>query len=81
MVYEVLYVCNISQCHEEWLLDYGVLDRLFTHRSWLYSYQAIDDNNVFSEKNVSCKTVEIGSIKIKMFDDIVWRLKKVRDVP
>jgi hypothetical protein len=52
-----------------------------SHRSWFSSYQSIDGSVVFMGNDVSCKTVGIGSIKIKMFDGIVRTLMEVRHVP
>ena len=63
MVDEVLSVCNISQYHQEWLLDSRALHHIFPHRSWFSSYQAIDLRIVLMGNNVSCKIVENGSIR------------------
>jgi hypothetical protein len=81
MVDEVLSICNVSQYHEEWLLYFGASHHMCPHRSWFSSYQAIDGGIVLMGNNVSCKTVGIGSIKIKMFDGIVRMLIEVRHVP
>jgi hypothetical protein len=81
MVDEVLSVCSISQYQEEWLLDSGASHHMCSHRSWFSSYQSIDDGVVFMGNDISCKSVGIGSIKIKMFDGIVRTLMDVRHVP
>ena len=44
-------------------------------------YQPIDDGNVLMGNNMPCKTIGIGSIKIRMHDSIVRMLSNVRYVP
>jgi hypothetical protein len=51
------------------------------HRSWFSSYQFVDGGIFLMGNNVPCKIVGVGSIKIKMFDNIVITLTKVRHVP
>ena len=51
------------------------------HRSWFHTYQSVDDGIVYMGNNVTCKTVGIGSIRIKMYDGIVRTLTNVRHVP
>jgi hypothetical protein len=81
MVDEVLSICNVSHYHEEWLLDFGASHHMCPHRSWFSSYQVVDGGIVLMGNNVPCKTVGVGSIKIKMFDGIVRTLTEVRHVP
>ena len=45
------------------------------------TYQSIDGGNILMENNMPCKTIGIGSIKIRMHDSIVRTLSNVRDVP
>ena len=52
-----------------------------SRRSWFSTYQVIDDGTFLMGNNVSCKTGEIGSIKIKMSNGIVIMLTEVRYVP
>eukprot|EP01018_Ginkgo_biloba_P027656 Gb_41806 [translate_table: standard] len=81
IVDEVLSVCNFSQHHQEWLLDSGASHHMCLHRSWFSSYQPVDGSVVFMGNDVSCETVGIGSVKIRMFDGIVRTLTEVRHVP
>ena len=46
MIDEVLSVCNISECNEEWLLDYGALHHIYPHKDWFASYQTVNDGIV-----------------------------------
>jgi len=45
------------------------------------TYQPIDGGNVLMRNNMPCKTISIGSIKIRMYDGIVRTLSNVRHVP
>ena len=59
MIDEVLSVCNISECNEEWLLDSGASHHIFPHKDWFDSYQTVNDGIVLLGDNHSCKTVGI----------------------
>ena len=45
------------------------------------TYQPIDGGNVLMKNNMLCKTIGIGSIKIRMHDGIIRTLNNVRHVP
>ena len=81
MIDEVLYVCNIYEYNEEWLLDSGASHHICPHKYWFASYQIVNDGIVRLEDNHSCKTVEVGSVNIKMFDGVIRTLTYVRHVP
>jgi hypothetical protein len=61
------------------LLDSGAFHHVFTQKFFFF-YQSIDDNVVFMGNDISCKTVGIERIKLKMFDGIVQMLMYVRHV-
>ena len=44
------------------------------------TYQPIDGGNVLMGNNIPCKTIGIGSIKIRMHDSIIRILSNVRHV-
>jgi hypothetical protein len=52
-----------------------------SHRNWFISYQSVDEGVVFMGNGIPCKTVGVGSIRIRMFDGIVRELTDVRHVP
>jgi hypothetical protein len=52
-----------------------------SHRNWFISYQSVDEGVVFMGNGIPCKTVGVGSIRIRMFDGIVRELTDVRYVP
>ena len=48
---------------------------------WFVTYHSIDGGNVLMGNNMLCKTIGIGSIKIRMHDNIVRTLPNVPHVP
>jgi len=52
-----------------------------SQRDWFVTYQPIDGGNVLIGNNMSCKTIGIRSIKIRMHDGIVRTLSDIRHVP
>lgn len=50
------------------------------HRDWFYTYKPYDGGIVLMGNDVSCKTIGIGSVRIKMFDGMVRTLTEVRHV-
>jgi hypothetical protein len=80
MIDEALSICSISQFQQEWLLDFSASHNMSSHRNWFCSYQSIDDSVVFMGNDITCKSVGIESIKIKIFNGIVRMLMDVRHV-
>ena len=81
MIDEVLSICSTLQYHEEWLLDSGACHHMCSHRSRFSTYQSIYESVVFMGNNIYFKIVGVGSIKIRMFDNIVRTIMEVRHVP
>ena len=81
MIDEVLSICNIYECNEEWLLDSGASHHICPHKDWFAFYQTVNDGIVLLGDNHSCKIVGVGSVKIKMFDGFIRPLTDVRHVP
>ena len=54
---------------------------IYPHKDWSASYQTVNDGIVLLGDNHSCKTVGVGSVKIKMFDGVIITLTDVRHVP
>jgi hypothetical protein len=52
-----------------------------SHRNWFFSYQFVVEGVVFMGNGIPCKTIGIGSIRIRMFNGIVMELTDVRYVP
>lgn len=81
MVDEVLSTAIVSSYHYDWLIDSGETHHMCLHRNLYSTYQSIDDGVVYMGNDVTCKTIGIGSIRIKMFDGTVRTLSDVRHVP
>ena len=72
--------CNVSQGVESCLLDSGASHHICPHRNWFTSYENVNGSFVFMGNNVSCQTVGMGNIRIKMYDNTVRTLTSVRHV-
>jgi len=81
MIDETLPVCNVSQHFGIWLLDSGASHHMCSHRNWFTSYEDVNGSSVFMGNNVSCQTVGMGNIRIKMYGNTLRTLTSVRHVP
>jgi hypothetical protein len=80
MTGQVLFVSSNLQYQEEWKLYSGASHHMCLHRNWSISYQSVDEGVVFMGNGIPCKTVGVGSIRIRMFDGIFRELTDVRYV-
>ena len=51
------------------------------HRDWFDTYKSVNCGSVLIGNDATCKVVGIGTIKIKMFNNVVRTLGEVRHVP
>jgi len=65
----------------EWLLDTGATYYICPRREWFSSLKKLDSGVVFMGNDVTCQMVGIGTVRIKMFDDVVRNLTDVRYIP
>lgn len=71
----VLIISHYSVCtDEEWIIDSGYSFHMCLNRSWFTMYKEVNGNTVLMKNNMTCKTVEVGTIQIKMHDNIVRTL-------
>jgi len=78
----VLATDSHQQRHsEQWILDSGCSFHMCPHKEWLDDYEEKAGGNVLMGNDAPCKTIGIGSVKIKMHDDVVRTLTNVRHVP
>jgi len=80
MIDELFSISNVSKYYDEWILDSGASHHTFPKKNWLTSYQAVDSGVVLMGNDNSCKTIGVGSVKIKMFDGVIRTLTNVRHV-
>lgn len=64
----------------EWILDLGC-STTRPNRDWFSTYKEINDGSVLMGNNTACKTVGIGTKKIKLYDEILKTLAEVRHIP
>ena len=65
MIDEVLSVCNISECNEEWLLDSGASHHIGPHKDWFASYQTVNDGIVLLGDNHHVKLLGLEVLKFR----------------
>ena len=80
MIDEVLSICSVSKYNEEWSLDSSASHHVCPNKYWFASYQIVNDSVSILGDNHSCKTVGVGSVKIKIFDGVIRTLTRVRHV-
>ena len=72
---------GVSAFTDSWVLDSGCSFHMSPNKHWFYDYKELDGGTVLMGNDASCKTVGIGTIKIRMHDGIVRILEDVRYVP
>ncbi|KAH9761191.1 hypothetical protein KPL70_000407 [Citrus sinensis] len=71
------YVASSS----EWILDTGATYHLCPIKEWFTDFRNLKSGAVMMGNNQHCRTMGIGTIRLKMFDGMVRELKEVRFVP
>ena len=78
---DMLFVSSsANQLINSWILDLACSFHITPHRDWFDIYKSVNCGSVLMGNNVACKVVGIGTIKIKMFENVVRTLGKVRHV-
>ena len=67
--------------NDEWIMDTGCSYHMCPNQDWFSSYESIDGGVVLMGNNAPCKTIGIGTVRIRMADGIVRTLSDVRHVP
>jgi hypothetical protein len=79
---DMLFVSSSTDdLNNSWLLDSACSFHVTPHRSWFDTYRSVNCSSVRMGNDASCKVIGIGTIKIKMFDNVVRTLGEVRHVP
>ncbi|KAH9699088.1 Integrase catalytic domain-containing protein [Citrus sinensis] len=71
------YVASSS----EWILDTGATYHLCHIKEWFTDFCNLESGAVVMGNDQSCRTMEIETIRLKMFDGMIRELKEVRFVP
>ena len=72
---------STDDLNNSWLLDSACSFYVTPYRSWFDIYRLVNCSYVQMGNDASCKVIGIGTIKIKMFDNVVRTLGEVRHVP
>ena len=67
--------------NSEWILDIGAIYHMCPNRDWFSSFENLDGRFAVMGDDHSRNVEGIGTVRIKMDDDIVRELKEVRYVP
>ena len=59
---------------DEWTLDSGCSYHMCLNKDCFVTYQLIDGADILLENDMSCKTIRISSIKIRMHYGVFWTL-------
>ncbi|KAK9215025.1 hypothetical protein WN944_007028 [Citrus x changshan-huyou] len=71
------YVASSS----EWILDTRATYHLCPIKEWFTDFRNLESGAVVMGNDQPCRTMGIGTIRLKMFDGMVRELKEVRFVP
>ncbi|XP_058085240.1 probable glutamate carboxypeptidase PLA3 isoform X2 [Magnolia sinica] len=81
----VLLVSMIRHLYDDhrdkWILDTRASYHMIPHRSWFTSYRECDGRRVFMGNDNACNVVDVGRVRIKMFDGMEGTLIEVRHIP
>ncbi|KAL5537520.1 hypothetical protein UlMin_043650 [Ulmus minor] len=72
---------NEGSLANSWILDSRCTYHMCPYKEWFCTYQPYDVGIVLMGNDVSCKVIEIGTVKIKMHDGIIKTLCNVRHFP
>ncbi|KAL0003708.1 hypothetical protein SO802_011269 [Lithocarpus litseifolius] len=79
---DMLFVSSsANRLIDSWILDSACSFHVTPHRDWFDTYKSVNCGSVLMDNDVACKVVGIGTIKIKMFNNVVRTLGEVRHVP
>ncbi|KAH9780058.1 retrovirus-related pol polyprotein from transposon TNT 1-94-like protein [Citrus sinensis] len=73
----VAYVASLS----EWILDTGATYHLCPTKEWFTDFNKLESSAVMMRNDQPCRTMGIGTIRLKIFDGMIRELKEVRFVP
>ena len=78
---ELLVTSDVdSRARENWILDSGCMFHMTPNRDWFSTYELKHKDVVLMGNNASCKVAGIGTIHIRMFDEVVRTLGDVKHV-
>ncbi|KAH9753759.1 hypothetical protein KPL71_015193 [Citrus sinensis] len=65
----------------EWILDTGATYHLCPIKEWFTDFRNLESGAVVMGNDQPCRTMGIGTIRLKIFDGMIRELKEVRFIP
>ena len=66
---------------DSWIMDSTCSYRMTPNKDWFDTYRLVNSGSILKGNDASCKVVEMGNIKVKMFDGVIRTLCDVKHVP
>jgi ATP-binding cassette subfamily B (MDR/TAP) protein 1 len=83
---EVLYseattiTTDREELNEVWLMDSGATWHMTPNRDWFHAYEPIYGSTMFMGDNHALEIAGIGTIKLKMYDDLIRTISGMQHV-
>ena len=72
---DMLFVSSsANRLIDSWVLDLACSFHVTPHRDWFDTYKSVNCGFVLMGNDATCKVIGIGTIKIKMFNNVVRTL-------
>ena len=78
---KLLACSSYKDVSDSWILDSGCSYHMCPHREWFDTYKSWNGGEILMGNDAVCKSIGMGTIKIKMWDGVVRTLNEVRHVP
>ena len=66
---------------DSWIMDLTCSYHMMPNKDWFDTKKLVNSGSTLMGNDASCRAVEIGSIKVNMFDGVIRMLCDVRHVP
>ena len=76
----VLVVELSKRSNDRWILDSGSSFHVTPHRHWFSTYDCVQGGVVHMGNNAMCNIVGVGSMRIRMFDGMIYNFLNVHHV-
>ncbi|KAE8692812.1 hypothetical protein F3Y22_tig00110830pilonHSYRG00040 [Hibiscus syriacus] len=72
---------STTQLMDAWIFDSGCCYHIMPNREWFSTYRSVNSGYVYLGDDQCCNIVDIGDVRIKMYDGFVRTLCCVRHIP
>nr|GEY34110.1 retrovirus-related Pol polyprotein from transposon TNT 1-94 [Tanacetum cinerariifolium] len=77
---DVYLAIDIEKSRDELIVDSGCTFHIIPHRSWFTTYESFNGGNVYMRNHSICPVIGKGNIQVKIHDDVVRTITRVRHV-